>query len=375
MKREGTNQPGLWPPTSIQKLVLRAALLAAPQALKDWQSWCSEMDIERSHPDPESYALLGLVGYNLRAAAPDDPLMGRLRGIQRRTWYVNQKRMQAAVEAMAVLEQAGISTLLLDGAAMIAAYYDDPGLRPLDAVTLLVRPGDAWHALSALTGAGWQARHAGRPRYVALAHACTLTRPDGQSVRVQWRLVAHDARPDADDVLWLNAQTGVLQGRPVGLPAAESLLLGLCSDLFGAPPACGWSRLADMAAVLRASPPDWAGVIEQARQRRMAGLLRLALGCLADLDTTLPIPPDALADLDAQPLSPAEKSFCAAVQCPLTLIRRIELSWRHWRLTQACEGRNLLWAAVTFAPHLRYAPDHFGARATVRQIAGLKKEK
>ncbi len=364
MKRDRVDKPRIWPPTPTQGQVLRAALLPSWQALAAWQAWCAEVDIERSHPDAGSYALLGLVGRNLGAAAPDDPMMGRLRGIWRRNWYINQGRMQAAVGVMETLQRADIGTLLLDGAAMIAAYYGDPGLRSLEAVTLLVRPIDAPCALVTLAGAGWQIHPAVRPDYFTLTHACTLTRPGGQPVRVQWRLVAHDARPDADEAVWTAARTASLQGQPARVPAPPHLLLSLCSDVFGAPPHCGWPRLADMAALLRASTLDWAGVIEQARQRRMAGLLRLVLGFLADLDAALPIEPDVLAALDTVPQSKAESTFCAAVQQPLTLARRAGLGWRFWQLAQ----ENSLRAGAKFAWHVRYAPDRFGARAAVRRM-------
>lgn len=348
-----------WPPTSIHALILRAALLAAPPALEAWQDWCDRVDIEHCHPDANSFQLLGRVWHNLHSTAPDDPLMGRLRGIWRRNWYVNQGRLQAAVEAIESLKRAGVSSLLADDGVT-------SGLRALDAETLLVRPAHAPNALAVLVAAGWCARSA-PPGWVNLMPARMLIRADGQSLRVQWRLIAHDAHPDADEAVWADARPVLWQGQPAMQPAPVDQLLAWCSDVVGAPPHCGWFRLADMAALLQARESELDGdtLLQRAAVRRMAGLLRLTLDYLADLGVV--VPPNVRESLRRLPPSAAEQSFWAAGQQSLTLMRRIRLSWRHWRLTQENAGWSDLWTVAMFGPHLRCAPDRFGVRAAVRK--------
>jgi hypothetical protein len=320
----------LWPPTPNQRLLLAAALLPSVPALAAWRAWRTQVDIEHTHLDSGSYHLLPLAWRNLHALAEDDPLMGRLRGIRRRTWYVNQRLLAAASQATQTLAGAGIEALLLDGAAVMAGYDQAPGVHMLDAVTLLVRPQQAAHSLRTLTDAGWQPRGvAWRASDFDLASASFLVDAADQRLRVQWHLVSHDRRRGADDSVWANARARMIIGRPTLLPAPVDLALALVGNLPAHAPAAVLPRLADLWTVLNHAhdAPNEDLLHDMACARRVEGLLAMVRGYLEGLDSG-----------DAPPMS-AEDALCAALARPATRVNRLRLRWLLLRLSEASAGR------------------------------------
>ena len=143
-------------PDHTQELLLR--LLAFP--------WASSRPAAAPLAEPEASAVA-----RLALAHGLGPLLyGRLRGQDilppatmaelRRAYYDNagrSARLWHALEtALRALAQAGIPTLLLKGAALVQTVYENPALRPMGDLDLLVRPADAGRALAALAGLGYR---------------------------------------------------------------------------------------------------------------------------------------------------------------------------------------------------------------------------
>ena len=142
-----------------QEILLRAALLQGESALAAWQQWTSAADIDRLRPG--SYRLLPLLYRNLSALGVDDPLMSKLKGIYRQTWYKNQLLLGQLAGLVRTFHQADIPTLLLGGAALSILHYHDLGARPVFKCALLVPAGQALQAVNLLARLGW--RPQGRP--------------------------------------------------------------------------------------------------------------------------------------------------------------------------------------------------------------------
>ena len=68
-------------------------------------------------------------------------------------------RNAALVEIVALLESAGVETLVLKGAALANLVYPEPSLRTMSDLDLLVAPGNARRAEQILSGAGFTALH------------------------------------------------------------------------------------------------------------------------------------------------------------------------------------------------------------------------
>jgi hypothetical protein len=85
----------------------------------------------------------------------DDPDGGRLRGLYRRAWVENTLLLDHVRPVLDEIVAEGIGAAFLGPAAMARFHDGDVGVRPMDAVDLLVRPVDAPGATRLLTAAGW----------------------------------------------------------------------------------------------------------------------------------------------------------------------------------------------------------------------------
>ena len=110
-----------------QLLALRAALLPGPLAHEVFAEWRELVDFDAT--DAPMYRLLPLIYRNLEAQLESDPVLGRMRGIYRRTRVLNAIQIEGGGRAIVALGERDIPTMLLKGAAMIARWTGDSGVR------------------------------------------------------------------------------------------------------------------------------------------------------------------------------------------------------------------------------------------------------
>src|SRR5262249_17204413 len=133
-------------------LPLRAALLARAPAEDALPEWRGSVDFEAVATPVQR--LLPLIHRNLGSEARGDPVLGRIRGIYRRTWVLNAIQMGEGERAIAALGEEEIPTMLLKGAAMIARWTGDSGVRMMSDFDLLVPRERARDAIARLRAAG-----------------------------------------------------------------------------------------------------------------------------------------------------------------------------------------------------------------------------
>ncbi len=282
-------------------LLARAALLDGDQAIAAWRSW-SAAGYSIEHLDYGSYRLLALVYRNLSAAGVADERLATLRGVFRHAWYSNQRLLHAAAQALNALAAAGIPTMLLKGAALVA---QDPGLvgvRPMDDVDVLVPSEHLRGALESLGQLGWRLEDS-RPLEVLLErfHSCELRGPDGLELDLHWRPFVLG---DSDEALWRNASPAVLCGAQTLVPSAADQLALTCLHGLGWDPApLRW--IADAMLILKGAGDqlDWSAVLERARAWNDARALRDALGLLVR-ELGAPVPATVLCELQRIPFDP-----------------------------------------------------------------------
>jgi hypothetical protein len=156
-------------PNKEQEMLLRSALLNGKEALDAWQRWKLMVDI-----DQLDHRLLPKLYHNLKAELPSDPLMSRLKGVYRQTWYKNQLLFHRAAILLTSLQDAGIETLCLKGAAIIVLHYRDAGLRHMDDIDVLVHPHQALEAMRVLRNSGWQPIHQHPESWLTYEHSGTM---------------------------------------------------------------------------------------------------------------------------------------------------------------------------------------------------------
>jgi len=267
------NEPGLegsfWP-SERQKLLLRTATAGGEESVEAWRRLRQRLDLDRL--ELGSFPVLPLVHRRLDELGIEDSYMPRLAGIRRRTWTLNRLGLDALAPALRALEDAGGEPVVVGGWQFPAHYYGgDFGLRQVDGLEVLVRPG------------------------FAVPH---------DAVGVLHQRFARDFSGPEREVedLWEATVELTLGETPARMLAPTDELVRVC--LAGArasePPNVLW--VADAIAVLQASGGsiDWERVVRHALRLRAMLRLRDALVYLRrELDAA--VPDEAIRELEAHP--------------------------------------------------------------------------
>lgn len=308
-------------PTPEQELLLHAALVENDTAVAAWREWQTRADFDAL--DWGSYRLMPLVYRNLKALQVEDELLGRLRGIHRRTWYENNLLLGELSALLRDFHAAGIRTLVLKGVALGLLYYADLGLRPMLDFDVLVPFADKARALVQTRAGDWEEKfHA--------PHACGFNTTRGNEFDLHWHAFAECCQANADDGLWAGAvpfQLGEIQTLTLN---PTDMLLHVCVH--------GWAWnailpvrwIADALMILRATPIDWTRFVTQARQRQLTLTARSALGYLTQM-LDAPVPPRVLNELAAISITRAERWDYAAKTHPPTERGVLLVSWAYLR--------------------------------------------
>ncbi len=297
-----------------QELLLKAVLSEGPVSLAAWKQW-------RAHVDPEtldydSQRLLPLLYSALQRQGISDPQMGRFKGVYRRTWYDNTLRFHAAGAILRTLRDAGIATMLVDGAALTPQYYRDLGLRPMDAFDIVVSAPRGPAATDTLKTIGWApVEPAGitEGEATAVRQGCRFRNAHCHEVDLHWRVFNRHPTPATDSKLWATARPSTLAGVPTHVLSPSDQLLHVCEREMkrrwwggeNAPNPC-W--VADAVMILRNAPEalDWNRLSARAQQLRLVLPLREALSYLHDL-LDVPVPASALARISTMSVPLAER--------------------------------------------------------------------
>jgi putative nucleotidyltransferase-like protein len=362
-------------PTADEELLLQAAVRPGPAGLAAWERLRDRVDPERL--DPSTLRLLPLVCDNLLRSKVDDPLLPRLRGVRRRTWLANQMLFAEAAQLIGKLAAAGVPTLLLKGAALVATIYPSPGLRPMGDLDLLVPVQLGQRALAVAQSNRWASRYQLTPHFLSMRHAVDLVSPGHQHCDLHWRLL-QESGEDWEEELWAGSIEVQFQGVPTRALGATDQLVHLCAHAMrGGRVRSMLSGLADAALLLEAQPIDWERLVALSRR---SGYLPHVYDALALVRRTLdaPVPEPVLAALAATPVSRCDRLEYNAASWPSSTLRTAVILMCDYRRLVRYNRRT---AALTFAEYLsgNWALDNvadlpleFARRLGHRLQAGLR---
>lgn len=310
-------------PTPSQELLLKAALLRDDGALASWQKVRPEMEIARL--DGPAQAVLPHVRANLTALGIDDELLGLFRGVHRYIWAQNQLLLGRMKPVLEALEEAGIPTLVLKGAGMVAGSRLDAGMRPMKDLDVLVPTPHTKAAVEVLVGRGL-APVSGMPTWFVTEYAPTFecgwgfeTIEHGRSLRLDlhWHATYVSRQPDADDDFWAAAREVDLRGvRTRALAPADELLIAIVHGLHWDPlPTYRWVVDAALVARGESGPVDFDRLVEQARRRRVTAMVNAGLVYLRR-EFAAPIPAKTIRALRRSLPGPLERLELRAVRRP-----------------------------------------------------------
>lgn len=261
---------------------------AGPDA---WWRWRGLVDF--SDIDWPEQRLVPLAYSHLGDAISEDSVFGLMGGVFRRNWTQSQILLNRAIGALEALRAAGIDTLLLKGAALVAAHYGSAGVRPMADVDILVPPAQAEAAMRTLRSAGWSAEEEPGERMIRIQHSYGFRDGAAGSVDLHWFSLWSSS---ADGPLWDAAVPSELVGTKVLVPCPADLLLGVCAHASpnAIEPAFRW--IADAVTVSRSPDMDWERLVSEAKRRNLSVISSAALGYLGD-EFGIEVPSGALRDL------------------------------------------------------------------------------
>jgi hypothetical protein len=333
-------------PTSEQQLLLRTLIAADPaSARRSWREWRERADVEAL--DPGSLRLLPTLCRRLVALRIDDPLLGRIRGLWRRAWYQNARRVVHLRELVEALRARGIESMLIKGLALALTVYRDLGERPMSDVDLLVPTGAASRALEVLAGLGMESLSPRPKALIRVLHGVGLRRRDGFELDLHWHSAKDFCAGGVDQAMWARRRPLVLRGVPAQVPSPTHLLLQsvVHGVQWNVVPPVRW--IADAAMILRGDDGvDWAEIVRLAEESECSLVVSRGLRHLGEY--SLPVPERVVAHLERRPSSPLE---------------RYEM-----RLRQAPGGGGLLGNLPRTLLHYRRLS---GGRSPVQRIVGL----
>jgi hypothetical protein len=144
--------------------------------------------------------------------------------------FRNRKILSEVARITAGLRMREVPVMLLKGAALAADVYDDPALRPMADVDVLVPPDRLHAAAESIAASGYKPTD---PRsieqYVSWCHHISPYARDGvPKVEIHWTIERPNTRFAIDlDGLWRRARRVRIDGEVVSAPAPEDMVLHL----------------------------------------------------------------------------------------------------------------------------------------------------
>jgi catechol 2,3-dioxygenase-like lactoylglutathione lyase family enzyme len=325
-------------PTPTQLLLLRASLWHGEPAFSAWAEW-RHLQPDLDTIDEGSYRLLPLLYRNLAPQLAGDPDAGRLKGVYRRSWAVNQLGLRLGRKAINALADADIEVLVLKGAALISVAYMDHGARPMGDVDLAVAPEQVDKAVQALRRAGFAASEDNPERLLSVRHSLAFRDPDGQEVDLHRGLLW---RAGLDEEFWQGSIAAEVAGAPVRVLNPADQLLHVCAHGAAWNPIHPLRWAADAFKVIEVSGErlDWERLMEMARRGRLTVPFADSLDFLAK-NLAAPVPEAPRRALAQTPVSRAERRAHEALAQPPSSRRSLAmLAWfreRH-RAQAALDG-------------------------------------
>jgi len=348
-KRKGS----FWP-TQQQELLLLSALLKGSDAIDAWKEWRSRVDIDDiDHLDPGSYRLLPLLYHNLKSLQAQDPIMMKLKGVYRLTWYKNQMLFHTIAGLLRSFQSAGIETMVLKGAALTFLCYKDYGLRPMNDFDVLVHTDQAMPAIRRLQKLGWKPKDfEPREEYVSVSYSHGFEDESGREFDLHWHIFPQCREAHADDDFWGKAVLTKFHDLPTKTLNPTDQLLHICvhGARWNETPPFRWVADAIMILKNAENEIDWNRLAAQAEKRHLILPLLDTLQYLRDTFEAQ-IAPEIIKNLQSVTVPHLERMEYKITVNPATKWTAILDLWcQHSRLT---ENSNILRRMMQFPAFLQ----------------------
>ncbi len=336
MKRERESHLKAFLPSPAQELLLKAALSEGDEAVASWREYLKRVAFDDT--DYGSSRILPLVYKNLHRLGFDDPYMGRMKGIYRRTWAENQKNFQHLPGIFSAFREAGIPVLLLKGSALLLLCYRDFGLRGMGDFDVAVPVAKVREAVAILERRQWRLCLEYPQLQIELHHAVHMQNPMREDLDLHWHVLGHRYAEEFDRPFWEAARPLTYQGTELPSLQPSDHLLHVC--LHGA----AWSALsplrwvADAHYIAKHCEIDWDRVLSMGEFLGVIPALRATLPYMK-ARFSAPIPEDFLNRLSVIESPAWQRRELKALCRPHGFLGVLPLLWVRHALDGEAMGR------------------------------------
>ena len=296
-----------------------------------------------------SFRLLPLLYKRLASTGQSVPILNKLKGIYRQSLYRNSMLFHRAFTVLAELEKMGVPVILLKGTALVAAYYEDIGARPMTDVDFLVREKDVEKTLQFLKAQKWKSVSGAKLNKPAKhIHSLDLQSPDGYELDVHWHAFYQCSWDGADVALWEQAETVAFKGLSIRILNPTQQILHNCSH------GVRWNTLSsirwvvDVLKIMEKKAPliDWELLVSEAVVRNLTLTMLHTLSFLKS-EFHANIPDEVLNRLKVLPKDSRELSLFKVLTSPPRLGNII---YKKWLIHSYSMGDVSFWKKAAFFP-------------------------
>jgi hypothetical protein len=319
-------------PDPTQTLLLQAMLRQDEQALVAYRAWLERVDVTDLPPD--TARMLPWLHSNLVRLGHEDEHTSTLALAHRQSWVRNTRLLHAAESVLEAWSSAGIETMLLKGAALVAdGSVTDSGVRPMADADVLFPRAQVEEALHLAEDLGWTWGPT-RPVGVELAHkqSSPIRDPHGHEIDLHWQSLFD---PGQDDALWRRSRPATLRDVGTRVPGTADQVVQTILHALGWHPA-PWRWIPDVVALSRRDehPVEWTDVVGVARERGAAHRVASALE-IVDGVVGLPEAKRAIDELRRERLTVRERALQEIRDRDLGSLKLYVISWDHARRSRA----------------------------------------
>lgn len=259
--------------------LLRGILLPDEMARSHLDAWCRHADLDAV--DPATHRLLPLLYSRLADLGMAPPELERLRGVYRKTWYRNQRHLEAVKRAAEVLTEANIELTLFRGLALALGAYAEVGLRTVDAAQAVVTPETTASSIDKLTNAGFAVD--GRIGLPGFGLPTRLIYRGGGRIDIHEFVYGPGWPGRLDQRLRMRRMPLQLDGLPIGTLAPSDGVAAVAA--FGLSiPVSKYQCLVDLTVLSRQTDPsvEWTDLIDGYRDTPLSVPIAEAFAAIAD---------------------------------------------------------------------------------------------
>lgn len=297
-------------------------------AMSHFEAWSDSICLDEI--EGGSYRLIPALYRRISSLNPNFTHKNRMKGIYRYFLYKNRMLMHNSMEVLDALEEAKISYVLLKGAALIAAYYDSPALRPMNDVDILVKGEDAEKAFDLLNTLGWTNKK-GRNfnQTFHSSHSIALKKAGNVDIDLHWNVIYQVAWKGSAKTYWEETEEVPYGTRTVSILKPEIQILHNMAHGLRYNPMSAIRWIPDVMQIIETKKDaiNWDHVLNFATERRLAYTLRHGINLLAD-EFNAEIPATFMENLQTLPVSKSEKKLYES----MSRSSRFDLFKVHWQI-------------------------------------------